>query len=181
MRKQTYILAGIALLLGLVALFYNGVPAAVTSMISKLGSKWSNLHPEMQRRALAVIAALAAQGITVGIPSTGGWRSEADQQAIPSSNTNVRDPRDSYHVWGLAVDFVPINAAGAFNWPDASDPVWQNIGAAIKAQGLTWGGDWTGFQDMPHGELKLASLASLKADYSDPLAYVQENNGSLPA
>lgn len=178
-KTRLYVLAAVIVAGG--ALWYSGLLAKVRAMTSKLGAHWSNLNPEMQRRADAVITSLAAQGITVGIPWDGGWRSIADQEGIPKSNTRVEDPRDSYHVWGLAVDFVPLDASGAFNWPPNTDPVWQKIGAAIRAQGLTWGGDWTGFKDMPHGELKLDTLASLKANYPDPMDYVNANSGAMTA
>lgn len=162
---------------GIVGLMLKAnVPARIRQMTAQLGSHWSNLRPEMQQAALNVIADLQAQGITVGVPNTGGWRSTDDQAKIDPANTNVVNPLDSYHVWGLAVDFVPIDAAGLFNWPDASDPVWQTIGAAIKRQGLTWGGNFSTIKDMPHGELHLDSLASLQASYSDPLDFTPQES-----
>jgi peptidoglycan L-alanyl-D-glutamate endopeptidase CwlK len=154
-------------------MFKANVPARIRQMTAQLGSHWSNLRPEMQQSALAVIADLQEQGITVGVPSTGGWRSVEDQQAIDPANTNVVNPLDSYHVWGLAVDFVPIDAAGLFNWPDASDPVWQSIGRAIQKRGLSWGGNFSTIKDMPHGELHLQSLGALQVAYADPMDYVQ--------
>lgn len=183
MERKTKIELGILAALAVVffGLLYINLAAQARQMLSQLGRKWSNLNPDMQKRALQVINALAAQGITVGIPSTGGWRSTADQQAISPSNTRVVDPRDSYHVWGLAVDFVPINDAGAFYWPPNSDPLWQQIGNAIRGAGLTWGGDFKSITDMPHGELHLDSLADLKANYADPLDYINENNGTATA
>lgn len=158
-----------------IVVYAGKVPQRVRQMTSQLGDKWNNLNPQMKAKALAVIAALDAQGIKVGIPSTGGWRSQDDQANIDPANTNVVDPLDSYHVWGLAVDFVPLNAAGAFDWSGSkTDPQWQAIGAAIKAQGLTWGGDFHSLTDLPHGELHLDTLADLKANYDDPLAYIQD-------
>ena len=175
-RSNTFLWFG---LLGALALYayYNKVPAQAQQLISELGDKWTNLNPQMQAAALAVIGSLKAQGVLVGIPDTGGWRSVADQQAVPADDTNVVNPLDSYHVWGLAVDFVPLDALGNFNWPDASDPVWTTIGNAIKAAGLTWGGNFTTIKDMPHGELHLDTLADLQATYSDPMDYVTANAG----
>lgn len=159
----------------------NQVPQRVQQIASKLGAKWSNLNPQMQAAAAKVIADLEAQGILVGIPSTGGWRAPADEQAIDPANTRVVDPLDSYHVWGLAVDFVPLDEAGAFHWPPADDPVWQSIGQAIEDAGLVWGGTFTSIKDMPHGELHLDTLADLKASYDDPMTYIQEQSGAQVA
>ena len=39
-----------------------------------------------------------------------------------------------------------------FNW-DASDPLWQEIGALGESLGLTWGGRWT-VRDLGHFQLK---------------------------
>lgn len=175
MRRPVVLALAGAALIGLVYAYMNGAAAKASALLSKLGPHWSNLNAAMKVKALAVIDTLARQGITVGIPSTGGWRSTQDQQNIDPNNTNVVDPRDSYHVWGLAVDFVPIDDNGLFYWPPSADPVWQDIGRAIKAQGLVWGGDFKSITDMPHGELHLDSLADLKDSYEDPQDYVDAN------
>lgn len=163
------------LIVGIVALgvIYFTQAKKVRSMISRLGDKFTRLHPRVQKHALNVIDRLAMQGITVGIPHNGGWRSVDVQGGIDPNNTNVRDPLDSYHAWGLAVDFVPINAAGNFHWPPAHDPVWTKIGAAIKAEGGEWGGDWRSLFDGPHGQWPILTLSQLKAHYSNPLDFIE--------
>lgn len=181
-RWQTIALGVIGLVAAAWEVYMQNGIAKFASMTSKLGPHWDNLVPEMRARASQVISTLWDEGLVVGIPWNGGWRSIDEQKGISKSATNVVDPLDSYHVWGLACDFVPINAAGEYYWPPASDPVWQKIGAAIKLHGLEWGGDWSSIEDMPHGELKLATLSMLKAAYADPMAYVKrENSGGILA
>lgn len=52
----------------------------------------------------------------------------------------------SWHVYGLAVDI--ISDSKGWNAPEA---FWDALGAAARAEHLTWGGDWHGEQcDRPH-------------------------------
>lgn len=150
-------------------------------MLSRLGEKFDKLHPQVKRAALDIIDELAQDGIFVGIPHNGAWRSIEGQRDV-SDGSNVDesgDLRNSYHVWGLAVDFVPINVAGHFYWPDASDAVWQKIGAAIKRHGGEWGGDWRTLFDGPHAQFPAfgGRLAALKSTYSNPAHYVAQHEG----
>jgi D-alanyl-D-alanine carboxypeptidase len=62
--------------------------------------------------------------------------------------TNARgESRSSWHQYGLAVDLVFNNAKGQAAWPDLGN--WDRNGAVGKANGLRWGGDWTGDDDDP--------------------------------
>jgi peptidoglycan L-alanyl-D-glutamate endopeptidase CwlK len=60
----------------------------------------------------------------------------------------------SNHNYGLAVDIVPFHsgAGGPLNW-NISSPPFQAMVAALKAQGLVYGGDWKTFPDNDHFQL----------------------------
>jgi len=51
---------------------------------------------------------------------------------------------DTWHHYGLAADVIHSRKG----W-EAPRQWWQELGAAVKAQGLVWGGDWR-FRDYPH-------------------------------
>ena len=59
--------------------------------------------------------------------------------------TKVRDARRGMHYYGLAVDIVE-NDATPWTAPQA---FWNALGAAAKAEGMAWGGNWK-FLDLPH-------------------------------
>jgi len=63
----------------------------------------------------------------------------------------------SMHQLGTALDVCPLENGSAV-WPPISDPRWAQIAQSFKAQGFSWGGDWTMAKDgidpdLPHYEL----------------------------
>jgi hypothetical protein len=58
------------------------------------------------------------------------------------------------HNYGLAVDVAPYTSGqtGAINW-DESTAQFQHMVAALKTQGLAWGGDWVHFKDYDHFQM----------------------------
>ena len=75
------------------------------------------------------------------------------------------------HNYGLAVDVVPYlsRSAGALNWT-VSTPQFQAMVTAMKAQGLTWGGDWKGkladYDHFQYGGLPTSPTAAMQSDYA---------------
>ena len=56
----------------------------------------------------------------------------------------------SYHNYGLAIDFVnQIN--GVAKW--TVDDNWKKVANVFKKHGFVWGGDWKSFKDYPHFEM----------------------------
>lgn len=105
------------------------------------------LHPALAERAVALVRALAADGIAVKIifgytPYTprkrsgpGGW--------------------SSWHEFGLAFDLnlEPYKSLGAARARFADDaPRWARIGAVASDLGLVWGGAWRSSYDPFHFE-----------------------------
>ena len=82
--------------------------------------------------------------------------------------TNVKYP-NSAHCWGVAFDFCR-NVKGK-EW-DNSDKFFNKVGAIGKSLGLTWGGDWKGFVDLPHLEMSKympnSSTNALVSKYGTP-------------
>lgn len=141
----------------------------IKAQLSMTGDGWNKLHPEVQKRALAVIKDAAAQGLNVGIFE--GWRDSARQQAVMNSgNSQVSNTLRSYHTWGLAVDFVFIDYAG-WTWnPPHGMTDWQKLGKIIEANGFEWGGRWSGDNfDGPHAQYKgEGNTSQLLANYHVP-------------
>lgn len=149
----------------------------------KLDSKWSKLNPEVKPRALQVLDAanrvFADTGYTVHIFD--GWRPVASQQGhIESGASFVNDALRSYHVWGLAVDFVFKDSKGNWTWEPGADCAiydlschgtrwyWDKLGEQIEAAGFEWGGRWRTF-DGPHAQLTtLGRTSALIASYGEP-------------
>ena len=135
------------------------------------------LHPELQPIAEEFRRRCKAAGLNVLITET--LRSRAEQEALYAQGrtrpgpivTRCRYP-DSPHCWGVAFDFCR-NERGR-EYVD-TDGFFRKCGAIGKSLGLTWGGDWTGFVDKPHLELKKympnASCRWLKGKYGAPEAF----------
>ena len=88
------------------------------------------------------------------IPPTGPWATNADQGY-------------GNHNFGFAVDCMPFveGDAGAIDINDVKAPEFVAMVAALKAQGLAWGGDWPGKQgDFDHVQLADIPLTPTDAD-----------------
>jgi peptidoglycan L-alanyl-D-glutamate endopeptidase CwlK len=102
---------------------------------------------------------LSPQGITMSVYQ--GLRTAAQQNALYARGRTapgkiVTDARGGHsnHNYGLAVDIVPYEAGtmGVLNWDVASAP-FQTMVRYLKAQGLTYGGDWKTFPDDDHFQM----------------------------
>lgn len=155
----------------------------IRAAVAKAGPGWNNLHPEVKRRALQVIAdaaqEFASDGLKVGVYE--GWRTPGEQGARMAAGASwVNSPLDSYHPWGLAVDFVFIDKLGRWTWlPDPKnpsnrgyvDPKWKRLGAIIERAGFQWGGRFRNY-DGPHAQLVVRRTAELKTAFAQPLDYI---------
>ncbi|MBK7052180.1 MAG: M15 family metallopeptidase [Rhodoferax sp.] len=133
----------------------------------------NDLHPAVKRRALAMISACDADGITLLITST--YRDNASQDKLYAQGrggavgpvvTNAKGGQ-SWHNWRLAFDIVPI-VHGKPCWAttgDAGDS-WRKIGDIGNHAGWNGPGDWKRFPSSrifnTPGGLTLADLQSGK-------------------
>ena len=71
--------------------------------------------------------------------------------------TNAR-PGQSFHNYGLAVDFCLLVDDKEVSWDMAKDydqdgmADWKEVVRIFKKYGWSWGGDWHSFKDFPHFE-----------------------------
>jgi peptidoglycan L-alanyl-D-glutamate endopeptidase CwlK len=116
--------------------------------------KLEDLHPDVRPLAEAFLRAAEDEGIDVLVICT--WRSGIEQAALYALGrtakgkivTNAR-PGESLHNVMLngmpasrALDVVPT-IYGKPIW-DASNPLWDRLGAIGRSVGLSWAGDWKG-------------------------------------
>lgn len=133
----------------------------------------NTLHPKLRDIALqAYNAAVKATPAGVHPIITQGYRTFAEsdklyQQGRTSPGEIVSNAKagQSWHNYGLAVDFALV-ANGNAIW-DQHNPNWSTVVNAFKMHGFTWGGDWTGFKDYPHLEMKFGhTLSELLAKHN---------------
>ncbi|SFL46677.1 M15 family metallopeptidase [Salibacterium qingdaonense] len=121
----------------------------------------SSLHPEVEKMKQEFVEQTAEQGIDVVI--TQGYRSKEQQndlyaQGRSEEGSIVTYARggESYHNYGLAVDFALRKNNGDVTWNttydgnDNGEADWQEAGDIAKRIGFEWGGDWQQFQDFSH-------------------------------
>lgn len=185
MRGWTWILL---LVLAVVAVVVSQAQR-VREFAARLGSGWANLSPDFRDRWVRAIERvnlkLVAAGDELRLAPFEGFRTVDRQREIMKQEdgaTRVKDPLDSYHVWGLAGDAVFVDKLGRWVWPAVTDARWKLYGDALRANGLIWGRDWdgdgvigeTGEFDAPHAQLAPAGqrLAELKAIHKTPERYL---------
>lgn len=120
----------------------------------------SDLHPAMQDAAHRVLELAEAAGCTLLVTCTRRSMEEqaelyAQGRTKPGPIVTKARPGESPHNAGLAMDVVPIRA-GKPVWSTklaADRALWDAYGAAVRAAGLEWGGDWKGLIDLPHCQL----------------------------
>ncbi|MDQ0269735.1 M15 family metallopeptidase [Cytobacillus purgationiresistens] len=121
----------------------------------------TNLHPVVAEKRDDLIVRAADKGITVVI--TDDFRSSEDQEALYEKGrtvegnivTNARGG-ESYHNFGLAIDFALLTVDGVLVWDMEYDgngnglSDWMEVVDIAKEIGFEWGGDWASFKDYPH-------------------------------
>ena len=111
----------------------------------------NDLSPRMKPLAIELLARCVEAGIAVCVVDT--LRTPAEHAANLAKG--VSWTTRSKHLTGDAIDVCPfseyqLHGPDKLQW-NASDPVWQRIGAIGEGLGLRWGGRWT-VRDMGHFE-----------------------------
>ena len=122
---------------------------------------------QMTRFALAAQAVAANFGCDY--QAIAGNRTWKDQDALYAQGRTAPGPKvtnakggQSNHNFGIACDFG-VFKDGAYldeTNPKLAEQVHKACAAHAEDNGLSWGGNWSGFQDTPHFEVStLLSLA----------------------
>ncbi len=131
--------------------------------------------PEFADKVRAAADALKAEHTFLLVVS--GLRTAAEQNTLyaqgrttPGHIVTHARAGFSMHNYGLAADIVPYTSgqSGPLNWT-VTTPQYQEMVAALKSQGLEWGGDWKGnLGDFDHFQLTnlpASPSAPMLADY----------------
>lgn len=119
------------------------------------------LHPLVAEKKDELIALAADKGINVVI--TQDFRSIEEQDALYEKGRTAEGNivthakgGESYHNFGLAIDFALMSVDGQVIWDMNYDgngnsrADWMEVVKIAKDLGFEWGGDWTQFKDYPH-------------------------------
>lgn len=133
-------------------------------MVTQTSEMPTSLHPVVEERTNYLIERAASKGIVVII--TDGFRSIEDQDILyekgRSTEGNIvthAKGGESYHNYGLAVDFALKDSGGNVLWDRQFDgnvngiADWSEVVTLAKELGFEWGGDWINFKDYPHLEM----------------------------
>jgi peptidoglycan L-alanyl-D-glutamate endopeptidase CwlK len=142
-------------------------------MDARSEAQLATVSPDLATKVRAATDSLAQAGTYLLVVS--GLRTPAEQDALYAQGrttpghivTNAKAGQ-SMHNYGLAVDVVPYlsGPAGALNWT-VSTPQYKAMVAAMKAQGLVWGGDWVSFPDDDHFQMPDLPASPNKAMIDD--------------
>jgi peptidoglycan L-alanyl-D-glutamate endopeptidase CwlK len=119
----------------------------------------TGLHPQVKAKGDELVARAARLGIAVVL--TNGFRSAAEQDALYDQGRVTEGPivtkakgGQSYHNYGLAIDFALRTSQGDVVWDLERDgngrADWMEVVKLAKRLGFEWGGDWVQFPDYPH-------------------------------
>jgi len=140
----------------------------------KYATDIQELHPVVAKKKDELIRAVAKKGITIVI--TDAFRSAEHQDKLYSKGrksegqivTNAKGG-ESYHNYGLAIDFAIKTKSGDIIWDMKYDgngngkADWLEVVEAAKKLGFEWGGDWPDFPDYPHLQIPFdLSIKDLK-------------------
>jgi peptidoglycan L-alanyl-D-glutamate endopeptidase CwlK len=163
-RFKKDILAWIVICLFFIAIFiiYNRLDPDLTKDESFAEIPYiTELHPDVAEKTEELIRLAADKHIEIVITDT--VRTMEEQEALYAQGRDSEGniityarPGESFHNYGLAVDFALKNEAGDIIWDTSYDgndngkSDWVEVADIAKELGFEWGGDWAGFQDYPH-------------------------------
>ncbi|MFB9987855.1 M15 family metallopeptidase [Bacillus benzoevorans] len=132
------------------------------------------LHPVVAERMNQLVKRAADIGIVVVI--TDDFRSAEEQNRLyekgRTAGGNIvtyAKGGESFHNFGLAVDFALKTSTGDVIWDRNFDgngnarADWSEVVTMAKELGFEWGGDWPQFKDYPHLQMDFGlSIADLQ-------------------
>lgn len=121
---------------------------------------------KVARQWLAKAEKVAAEnGVAVKVIC--GTRTYGEQDALYRKRPKVTNARGGYswHNFGLAFDFGVFSRDGKEYFGES--PMYAVLGRlAREVQDAEWGGDWSGFKDEPHVQMRrYATVAEARKDF----------------
>ncbi|MDN8591459.1 M15 family metallopeptidase [Paenibacillus sp. 11B] len=140
----------------------------------------TGLHPVVAESEKLLVRKAARRGIEIVI--THGFRSNEEQDALFDQGRSIAgnivtnaQGGESYHNYGLAIDFALRTPEGDVVWDMERDDNgngqadWMEVVELAKELGFTWGGDWANFPDYPHLQMDFGlSINDLKRGKRPP-------------
>ncbi len=134
----------------------------------------TELHPVVKERSNQLIQHSAKKGIVIVV--TDGFRSAEEQDRLYDKGRTAEGNivtfakgGESYHNYGLAIDFALKTPSGNVIWDRQYDgnkngkADWTEVVEMAKALGFEWGGDWAKFKDYPHLQMNFGlTIAKLQ-------------------
>lgn len=156
-----------------IIIIYNKVNTNYTDLGDEASAP-TQLNPIVEQNMDKLLKKAASIGIEIVI--TEKWRSNKRQDDLfaqgRSMNGNIvtyAEGGESYHNYGLAIDYAVRNKDGKIIWDtgydgnnnDESD--WFEVADIAKELGFEWGGDWQNFKDYSHLQMDFGlSIGQLK-------------------
>ncbi len=121
------------------------------------------LHPIVEEKSNELIRKAEEIGIPILISE--GFRSGESQDVLYEKGRTIEGNivthargGESYHNYGLAIDFVLLNSDGSISYDiyrdlnENGEADWFEVIRIGKELGFSSGADWSGFKDYPHLE-----------------------------
>jgi peptidoglycan L-alanyl-D-glutamate endopeptidase CwlK len=157
-----------------------------------MAANLDGLNPIVRQATEELIRRCKAKGIDILI--TQAYRSKEEQDALyaqgrtkPGKIVTYAKGGDSYHNYGLAIDFCLLVDGKKASWDMNADlnhdkiSDWMEVVAEAKKLGFAWGGDWKTFKDYSHFEMTFGlSIADLKAGKKPPTQLAQPTKPQQP-
>ncbi len=140
------------------------------------------LHPDLQVYLAFGIFQCYLKGLNVRITETNRTIEEQNSYYDQGYSQVKGNDYGSMHQWGVAFDVCRNDGTGAYDFTNWID----KVAKIFKSYPLTWGGDWKGFVDQPHFQMKAyedsyGGTGKLKRTYTNPDAFLKKMKKSLIA
>lgn len=133
------------------------------------------LHPDLQVYLAFGIFECYLKGLNVRITETN--RTIEEQNSFFNQGYSQVKGNDygSMHQWGVAFDVCRNDGTGAYDFTNWID----KVAKIFKSYPLAWGGDWKGFVDQPHFQMKAyedpyGGTGKLKKSYKNPDVFAKK-------
>lgn len=170
----------IILFVAIVFMIYQEENQPETIYVGEGATEASELHPVVEKAKNELVDQASKKDIDVMI--TDEVRSKERQDELyargrTTEGTVVTHAQggESYHNYGLAIDYAIKNNNGNVLWDihydgnNNGESDWFEVAEIAKEIGFEWGGDWQHFKDYPHLQMTFGlSINELQKGYRPP-------------